>query len=390
MSAGDAGDAGVTAGERRRSVAFVIEHAYVDALACFREPIRALADAGWEVDVLFGMSRTHPVPSFQHPRIQLIPIDRSRAGAVALTARLVARGRSYDAIFTVPQWSLWVTTQAARVTGAPVVCIQDEIRTDADATTPSQRRWRERERWAHRRCAATIALTDDRAAFIREENRLPDEHRMLVIPNASSGPARRLRSRFYHDVLDLPDDRFLVLHAGGMGWAPAQALARAGREWSAGDVVYVFQGRLRDQMDGWENAAHVRFADRVLPADLLDHAVSSAHVGLALYPSAKANDRLMGAASGKINLYLRNGLPVVATRLDCFRFIEEEGIGVLVDRIEEIPEAVARIRADYDRHAARALAYFDANLDFRRHVPELRALVEELAASRHAEVARAG
>src|SRR5262245_20291094 len=37
-----------------RGVAFVIPHPYVDALACFREPIRLLADEGWEIDLYTG------------------------------------------------------------------------------------------------------------------------------------------------------------------------------------------------------------------------------------------------------------------------------------------------------------------------------------------------
>jgi hypothetical protein len=115
--------------------------------------------------------------------------------------------------------------------------------------------------------------------------------------------------------------------------------------------------------------AGVRFAREVLPSCLLDYAVSSASIGLALYDESSVNNRLMGTASGKVALYLKNGLPVIATRAGGFDWIEREGCGACVADVREIPAAAERISADYAATAARATAFYDRTLDFSVHFP---------------------
>ncbi|NUQ20468.1 MAG: hypothetical protein HOQ09_05850 [Gemmatimonadaceae bacterium] len=122
----------------------------------------------------------------------------------------------------------------------------------------------------------------------------------------------------------------------------------------------------------------MRFARTTLPSSLLDYAVSSAHVGLALYDDQKLNDRLMGTASGKLNLYLKNALPVITTALDCFDFVDSAGIGVRVSEVAEVPAAIETIRRDYDGYVRRARAFYDATLDFAANFAPVIAALEQL------------
>jgi hypothetical protein len=130
------------------------------------------------------------------------------------------------------------------------------------------------------------------------------------------------------------------------------------------DRTVVFQNRFRQAVEGAHDSARVRFATEILPASLLDHAVSSADVGLALYDSSCMNNRLMSTASGKVALYLKNGLPVIATRDGGFDWIEQQGCGVCVSNVEEIPAAADRIFAAYPEYVRNAIACFDRDLDF--------------------------
>src|SRR5205085_7775367 len=135
------------------------------------------------------------------------------------------------------------------------------------------------------------------------------------------------------------------------------------------DWTVVFQTRLRLGENGWHDSRRVRFAREVLPSSLLDYAVSSASIGLALYDESSVNNRLMGTASGKVALYLKNGLPVIATRAGGFDWIEREGCGACVAEVREIPAAAERIWANYAETAARATAFYDRSLDFLAHFP---------------------
>ena len=112
---------------RRRAAAFVISHPYVDALACFREPILRLAEEGWDVDLYTSLSSLHPPPAFGVENVTLVPLTMSKAGAAGLIARLAARRPRYDWLFTVPQWSLHYASVAASLAGIPMVCLSDEL-----------------------------------------------------------------------------------------------------------------------------------------------------------------------------------------------------------------------------------------------------------------------
>jgi hypothetical protein len=365
--------------EHALHVAFVIEHAYVDALACFREPIKAFAARGAHVDVYTRLTTSHPVPTFSNPRIRVIPLDVSYGGAIRLVARLAAHRPRYAVVLAAPQWGLYWAVAASTMSRAPIAYISDELIIDSELTTAGQRRWKARERRAHQRCAFTIALSQDRADFLRGLNRLAGDHPMYVVPNSAPGPAVRQPSHFYQELLGLPPDRCVILHAGGMGWQPAEALAAAAATWGDAAPAIVFQGRLPTQMRARESRGAVWYSPTTLPADLLDHAVSSAHIGLALYDAHKTNDRLMGTASGKLCLYMKNALPVITTRLACFDWVEREGCGVRVQTIDEIPAAARAICADYDRYADAVRRYYAAHLDFAQTFEPVIHAVEVLA-----------
>jgi hypothetical protein len=326
-------------------IAFVIEHAYVDALACFREPIKALA----------------------------------ARGAAALTARLATHRPRYAVVLAAPQWGLHWAVRASAVTGAPVGYISDELIIDNELTTSAQRRWKMRERRDHRRCAFSIALSQDRADFLRGVNRLGGDHPIFVVPNSAPGPAQRLESHFFQEVLGIPANRSVIVHAGGMGWEPAEALAAAAAGWDDTMPAVVFQGRLPTQMRTRESRGAVWFSPATLPASLLDHAISSAHIGLALYDDRRANDRLMGTASGKLCLYMKNALPVITTRLACFDWVEREGCGVRVRTTDEIPDAARTICADYERYADAVRRYYARHLDFTQTFEPVVHAIESLA-----------
>jgi hypothetical protein len=128
--------------------------------------------------------------------------------------------------------------------------------------------------------------------------------------------------------------------------------------------VVVFQGRFVAPTDGWCDSAHVRFSRQVLPAALLGYAVSSASIGLALYDETRANNRLMGTASGKVSLYMKNAVPVIATRAGGFEWIEREQCGLCVSGVGDIPAAADRIWSDYDRYTSNVQRFYDESLDF--------------------------
>ena len=351
---------------RPREAAFVIPHPYVDSLACFREPIRAMARAGWRIDLFTPPSSSHPPPVFEEEGVRVRALEVSPAGTARLMTALATHRPRYRWIVTVPQWALHYAGIAASLARIPMVCISDEMSAEAEALTAAQRRWKRRERLAHQRCAFTIALSEGRARCIREENRLPAGHAIFVVPNSAPGPAVRLASHFYQDTLDIAPDKFVLLHAGSWWWRLQFGDIEERAQHFGPDVVLAFQGRLRDGINGTRAHANIRFGSTLLPSTLLDYAVSSAHAGLALYDLETANHREVGTASGKIALYMKNALPVITTAQPSLAWIEQEGCGVCVEHVGQIGDAVRRIRTDYDRCVANVKRCYDEYFDFDR------------------------
>jgi glycosyltransferase involved in cell wall biosynthesis len=79
---------------------------------------------------------------------------------------------------------------------------------------------------------------------------------------------------------------------------------------------------------------------------------------LAFYRGEIINDRLTGRSSEKIALYFQCGIPIVAFRHETYEHIEAAYAGVLIDRIEELPAAVARILQDYKFYTANAFSCY--------------------------------
>jgi hypothetical protein len=190
-----------------------------------------------------------------------------------------------------------------------------------------------------------------------------------------------VQSHYYRDRLGLEEGRTVALHAGGMGWAPLGELIAEAEQWRDDRApALVCQGRLPSQMAGRTARGSAYYLTESLPSALLDYAVSSADVGLALYDSIKDNDRLMGTASGKLCLYLKNGLPVVTTQLPCFAWVEREGVGVCASSVRDVRAAIEAAARDSRRLGASAVRYYNEHLDFRVTFRPVAAFVEELAA----------
>ncbi len=358
-----------------KSAAFVVSRQYVDAIPCLREPIEWLANKGWKTDVFTVASTFHLTPSFMSPNVRVYTNGLSKGGMLRTLSQLALKWPRYDCIFAVPQADLYYASLIAQALGIPLICISDELYV-SDPAAPVQKKWKRREIKAHRKALLTIALTAERAAFVRTQHALAESHRIMVVPNAPSGESRRLRSRYYRDALDIPDGSVVLLHAGSL-WCPqTQLLMQAASGWT-GRHVAVFQGRIKGMFKEKKLTPCLRFQDLVLPSGLMDYAVSSADIGVGLY---EENDGLglVGVASSKLGVYLKNGLPVIFSKLHSFRFIEENGLGICVDSVDAIPSAADRILGDYGRYCANVKKFYDEKLNFDKNFGPVAAVLNGL------------
>jgi len=109
--------------------------------------------------------------------------------------------------------------------------------------------------------------------------------------------------------------------------------------------------------------------------------IAQADIGLVIYHKQEPNDRCSAFASEKVARYLQCGIPFVAFDSDDYAYLREQtGCCELVSRFADIPQAVARIVADYGRYQRGAVAAFERFYARPAAASQLLRFLESLAA----------
>ena len=103
----------------------------------------------------------------------------------------------------------------------------------------------------------------------------------------------------------------------------------------ASDRVYVEQQHL-DWRQAWAQAAAI-------------------DIGMVVYKNPAPQFQLMGTSSNRLCMFLAMGVPVIASRQDSFRFLEQYDCGILVDDRDGFSAAIDKIRARLPDMKANAL-----------------------------------
>ena len=184
-----------------------------------------------------------------------------------------------------------------------------------------------------------------------------DEKKLLYLPNASHTPIYQRKSTYLGDMLNIPSDKRILLHSGGLGtWFQCKELAKSTEQWS-NDYVLVFHTShqvettpyYKEMKNEIQSNGKVFYSTTPVSNEVLDELVASAYIGVALYSVDVLGYRAtyMGLAAGKIGNYLKCGKPVIATRLPSLSYIEEYQCGFLVEDVSEVKDAMIKIAKNY-------------------------------------------
>jgi glycosyltransferase involved in cell wall biosynthesis len=389
----------------------------VDTVPSLVNAAEMFAESGYDVDLFTYAQAGEPVPTFASPRIRLrslgvagladhstaalrgrlkgaswlpasarAPLARGYAalGAglaqgsrIAARARTVMRDRdeSFVCVIGVDPDGLALAHSLAR--GAPVGYYSLELLLSYELTTASDAQLKARERELTRRAAFVIVQDEDRGRLLAEDNSIPWQ-RLVLVPNAPLGPARREPSRYWHSRFGLPADARVVIHSGSLGaWTGIEGIVEAVSTWPPGWVLVVHT-RYDAETSSYvaelcrrADPRRVLFSLQPVPRQEYAPLIDGADVGVAFYVSdersafTQRNVQTIGLSSGKLAYYLRAGLPVVVNRASSIaEVVDAEALGSSVDRADEIGAALAKIAVDYEGFSGRATRFFDRRLDF--------------------------
>lgn len=400
-------------------IGIVYTRANLDTVPSLVGAAEALADHGYEVDLYTYTLAGQALPHFSSPRIRLRSLgveglaDHSSVGvrnlvkraswlpgaartpllrgyqvlgaSLAHGSRLAARARTAVLERTEPLACVigvdpdGLVLARGLAHGAPLGYYSLELLLSYELSTAAEKQLKAQELELSREAAFVIVQDEARARLLADDNAIASE-RMVLVPNAPPGRARRRSSRYWHTRFDLPAQARIVLHSGSLGdWTGIDDMVDSVADWPEPWVLAVhtryaaessaYVDALRERAD----PRRVRFSLKPVPRQEYDPLVDGADVGLAFYvPSrgssfTQSNIQTIGLSSGKLAYYLRAGLPVVVNRASSIASaIEDGGCGIAVENAREIGRALVDISAEYDVFSGRACSFFDAHLNFRR------------------------
>ena len=276
--------------------------------------------------------------------------------------------------------------------GTPYMCWSLEILIREELYSSRFLRLKDREVAANRGALLTIVQDEDRASLLAAQNDIPTE-RIVHVPNAYRGVARRSKSYFAHQLLGIPAGETVVLAAGEVApWAMSEQIVRSVSDWPEGFTLVVHSrfdlgaNKHADRVVAAADPRRVRFSTRPLPPAQYQSLVDSADVGLALYEPQPAerwlqgNLRTLGLSSGKLAAYLRAGVPVIVSRLKGPEgLVDGYRCGIVIEQADQLPGALRMVRGRHDEFSANAIRAFDGSLSVDRYLQPVLTVLADLA-----------
>ncbi len=392
-----------TPGARRRRAAIFFWEGHLAAAPSLLNAARALAGAGYQVDVIvrslnpiYGAPPRLPAgvrvvvhrrdepavsPAASPPRgdesshwwARVKPGLRCVAELLAFAIFCLRQTRAarYDFFLGADVMGVIPATLAGIVRRAPVVYWSLELAFLAELSEWDHRLLKRLERFCSRRALVTVIQDRARADALVSENGLSPA-RIVLVPNGPYGQAPRRRGRHFAERFGLPEETRLILQLGMIGPATlAWEVAEQAGDWPEEWALVMHDRQRLDPAEPYlrhllANArGRLRLSLNPVPYDELDELVSSAHVGLVFYEAALGPNFALAGSSGKIGAYLRCGLPVVCLDLPGLaQVVRAYDCGVVVAGVAETASAVRTILGNYDYYAERAARCYEEVYEF--------------------------
>jgi hypothetical protein len=351
---------------------------YVASIAFVMESIVAFAERGHRVDVLVS-DVCDPTFECNHSNVRSFIFHDTSAKrglhyfSFFKAAYQLARTMRYDLTIGISQVGLIVTAWIKKLFGIPCVFYNDEIWFGDERHTLHGNAFgyamKFLERHANRQVLFTVTQDPTRGRFLAKINRIPMET-LRYIPNSRAGQAGISKSKYMHKLLEFPCEAKIVLWMGALQPNDgALELACEAQDWPD-DYRMVFHFRTEHpspymlSLLEYHGKGQTYISNKVIPYREVDRLVASATIGLGIYADKGINARYICSSSGKINAFLRKGVPCIVKNYEGLRWVEDLGVGLCVNNTSGVFEAVKKIVDNYETYQKRTIETFESLLSF--------------------------
>jgi glycosyltransferase involved in cell wall biosynthesis len=222
------------------------------------------------------------------------------------------------------------------------------------------------ERKCNQHALCTVDFGDMRCKILQEENGL-DPRAMISIPNSQIGRGEIVRNYLFNDKFNIPRDKVIVLHAGGLftPWLQVKDIFQSIPEWPENYVLVLHTHQRPYPGCGFSIPKEflnrkIFLSDDPVPFDQLDMVYSSCDIGIMVHgPEDNDLDENLyysDLSVGKIFHHLKVGVPVIVRNLPGYpELIEGRQAGVCINKPSDISSAIQRIMTDHEQYRLNAL-----------------------------------
>ena len=227
------------------------------------------------------------------------------------------------------------------------------------------------ERKCNQNAVCTVDFGDIRCRILQEENEL-DPKTMISVPNSQIGPGEIVRNYFFNDKFNIPRDKVIILHAGGLfgAWLHVKDIFRSMSKWPD-DYILVLHTHNRPYPgcgfsipEEYLNSK-VFLSDDPVPFDQLDRVYSSCDIGIMVHgPSGNDLDENLyysDLSVGKIFHHLKVGVPIIVRNLPGYpELFEGMQAGICINCPSDILPAIQKILCKHNDYKISALKLHEA------------------------------
>jgi hypothetical protein len=351
---------------------------YTGSIAFVIESINGFAERGHKIDVLLS-NHADSYLEFQNQNVRKVYYnDKSaRKGGwyygFVRAVRNCAGNYRYDLIIGVSQMGLIAAAYMHAMKETPYVFYNDEIWFGNESSSISGKAFgrlmKTLERCANKRAMFTVTQDGDRAKFVSKANKISMKS-FRYLPNSRRGGAESYHTKYLHRRFGFPPDTKIILWMGAVSQGDyAMQLAQLAGKWPEGyKMVFHFRTAqpneyMREIMK-YQSVGATYVSSAPIPYEDVPAMAASASIGLGLYADKGVNSRFIGASSGKINCFLKYGIPCIVNNYEGLKWVQTAGAGLCVERAAEVFSASESIIGEYGKYQNGCIQVYDALLKF--------------------------
>jgi glycosyltransferase involved in cell wall biosynthesis len=221
---------------------------------------------------------------------------------------------------------------------------------------------RDAERKYHKRAIATIIQDGPRGDTLLSSNGI--EHtNLLHFPVSAKGNIVREKSNFLRNKLHIANDKKIILYFGAIEKDRfISEIVKMATDLDEGTILVVHgvgPKRYINYLQSIADKTKVIFSFDFIPEQEIENLISSADIGIALYKTTNANDRLIAFSASKIAYYTQCGVPMIAFDTESFReLVGKYRCAELINNTDEIPLRARKILENYDYYREQSFAAY--------------------------------